>query len=280
MRSAKKNLFLGLKWAFLIIILAFIYIPIFLIIIYSISGEPNIGGVNGFGQFTFALYQKLFTGGSPRLIEATKNTLIIGVSSALIATFIGTLTSVGLYYLRKGKKAVNFVSQITVINADIVTAVGFFLLSIFLSRIGLPIEKGMGWLIIAHAVITTPYVILTVSPRLHQLNPNLYEAGLDLGAGPMRSLFTVIIPQLIGGMISGFALAFTLSLDDFVVTNLNKGTNGVETITTFVYASLRRSLDPAIRALSTIIFVVVLVALIIFNIVKNKKIVDQQKNIK
>ncbi len=279
MKSTKSKLFLCFKWAFLIIVLACIYLPILLIIVYSFSGEPNIGGVNGFGQFTFALYKKLFTN-SPRLMDATKNTLIIGVSSALIATFIGTLTSVGLYYLRKGKKAVNFVSEITVVNADIVTAVGFFLLSIFLTRIGLPVEKGMGWLIVAHAVITTPYVILTVSPRLHQLNPNLYEAGLDLGAGPMRSLFTVIVPQLIGGMVSGFALAFTLSLDDFVVTNLNKGTNGVETITTFVYASLRRSLDPAIRALSTIIFVIVLVALIIFNVVKNKKLKTQQKIIK
>ena len=133
------------------------------------------------------------------------------------------------------------------------------------------------WLIIAHTVITTPYVILNVSPRLNQLNPNLYEAGMDLGAGPVRSLFTVILPQLVGAMISGFALAFTLSLDDFVVTNLNKGTNGVDTISTFVYANLKRNLDPAVRALSTIIFVTVLVVLIIVNIVKNKKKTRMEK---
>lgn len=272
----KNGIFTGLKWAFLIIVLAAIYLPIMFIIVYSFSGEANIGSVNGFGEFTFALYTKLFTN-SHNLMTATMNTLIIGVVSALLATFIGTLTSVGLYYMRRGKKTVNFVSNITVVNAEIVTAVGFFLLSIFLTQIGLPIDRGMGWLIVAHTVITTPYVILTVSPRLNQLNPNLYEAGLDLGAGPMRSLFTVIIPQLIGGMISGFALAFTLSLDDFVVTNLNKGTSGVNTITTYVYASLRRSLDPAIRALSTIIFVVVLIALIIYNVIKNKKAKQQQK---
>lgn len=271
-----RRILLCLKWAFLIAVLACIYLPIMLIIIYSFSGEANIGSANGFGPFTFALYKKLFTN-SPNLMKATGNTLIIGLSSALLATVIGTLSSVGLYYLRKGKKAINFVSEITVINADIITAVGFFLLSIFLVRIGIPVERGIGWLIVAHTIITIPYVILTVSPRLNQLNPNLYEAGLDLGAGPMRSLFTVIVPQLIGGMISGFALAFTLSLDDFVVTNMNKGTGGVDTITTFVYASLRRSLDPAIRALSTIIFTVVLVALIIFNIVKNKKLKQQQK---
>lgn len=119
--------------------------------------------------------------------------------------------------------------------------------------------------------MTTPYVILAVSPRLKQLNPNLFEASMDLGAGPMRSLLTVIVPQLIGGMIAGFALAFTLSLDDFVVTNLNKGNNGVNTISTYVYANLKRNLDPAIRALSTIIFVAVLAVLIAVNVIKKKK---------
>lgn len=266
----KKTLSLALRWLFLIIVLACIYLPIALIILYSFSAEKNIGGENGFGSFTFSLYARLFT--NKQLMQATINTLVIGVVSALLATFLGTFTSVGLYYMKRGKKAVNFVSEITVVNAEIVTAVGFFLLSIFLRDVVMiPVQKGVGWLILAHTIITTPYVILTVSPRLNQLNPNLYEAGLDLGAGPMRSLFTVILPQLIGGMISGFALAFTLSLDDFVVTNLNKGTNGVNTVSTFVYASLRRDLDPAIRALSTILFVTVLAVMIIFNIVKRAK---------
>ena len=266
----KKTLYLVLRWLFLIIVLACIYLPIALIILYSFSSEKNIGGENGFGPFTFSLYTRLFT--NKQLMQATVNTLVIGVVSALLATFLGTFTSVGLYYMKRGKKALNFMSEITVVNAEIVTAVGFFLLSIFLRDVVMiPVQKGVGWLILAHTIITTPYVILTVSPRLNQLNPNLYEAGLDLGAGPMRSLFTVILPQLIGGMISGFALAFTLSLDDFVVTNLNKGTNGVNTVSTYVYASLRRDLDPAIRALSTILFVTVLAVMIIFNIVKRAK---------
>lgn len=266
----KSKLLLALKWAFLAVVLAAIYMPIALIILYSFSSERNIGSGSGFGSFTFSLYVSLFN--NSQLMQATINTLVIGLASALIATIIGTLTAVGLYYMKKGKKAFNFVSQITVVNAEIVTAVGFFLLSIFLRDVvNLPVQKGVGWLIIAHTVMTTPYVILTVAPRLNQLNPNLYEAGLDLGAGPMRSLFTVIVPQLLGGMVSGFALAFTLSLDDFVVTNLNKGTNGVNTISTFVYANLRRNLDPAIRALSTILFVTVLLILIVFNVVKRNK---------
>ncbi|MBE5731288.1 MAG: ABC transporter permease [Clostridiales bacterium] len=270
-----KKLWLVLRWVFLAVVLACIYLPILLIIVYSFSSERNIGSDNGFGEFTFSLYGRLFQ--NDLLMEATLNTLGIGLASALLATFIGTFTAVGLYYMRKGKKAVNLVSQVTVVNAEIVTAVGFLLLSIFLRDvIHIPIEKGVLWLIITHTVLTTPYVILTVSPRLNQLNPNLYEAGLDLGARPMRTLFTVIMPQLIGGMVSGFALAFTLSLDDFVVTNLNKGTSGVNTISTYVYDNLKRNLDPAIRALSTIIFVVVLVVLIVFNIIKNKKAKAEQ----
>lgn len=270
-----KKLWLVLRWVFLAVVLVCIYLPILLIIVYSFSAERNIGSDNGFGDFTFSLYSRLFQ--NDLLMEATLNTLAIGLASALLATFIGTFTAVGLYYMRKGKKAVNLVSQVTVVNAEIVTAVGFLLLSIFLRDvIQIPIEKGVLWLIITHTVLTTPYVILTVSPRLNQLNPNLYEAGLDLGARPMRTLFTVIMPQLIGGMVSGFALAFTLSLDDFVVTNLNKGTSGVNTISTYVYDNLKRNLDPAIRALSTIIFVVVLVVLIVFNIIKNKKAKAEQ----
>lgn len=266
----KGKVSLILRWALLIAVLVCIYAPIALIIVYSFSAEKNIGGPNGFGDFTFSLYTSLFK--NERIMNALFNTLMIGLASATLATVIGTMTSVGLHYMKRGRKAVNFVSQVTVVNAEIVTAVGFFLLSIFLRDVvRVPVEKGVVWLILAHTVITTPYVILNVSPRLSQLNPNLYEAGMDLGAGPVRSMFTVILPQLVGAMISGFALAFTLSLDDFVVTNLNKGTNGVETISTFVYANLKRNLDPAIRALSTIIFVTVLLVLIAVNIVKNRK---------
>ncbi len=266
----KGKVSLILRWALLIAVLVCIYAPIALIIVYSFSAEKDIGGPNGFGDFTFSLYTSLFK--NERIMNALFNTLMIGLAAATLATVIGTMTSVGLHYMKRGRKAVNFVSQVTVVNAEIVTAVGFFLLSIFLRDVvRVPVEKGVVWLILAHTVITTPYVILNVSPRLSQLNPNLYEAGMDLGAGPVRSMFTVILPQLVGAMISGFALAFTLSLDDFVVTNLNKGTNGVETISTFVYANLKRNLDPAIRALSTIIFVTVLLVLIAVNIVKNRK---------
>ena len=247
-----------------------------MIIVYSFSTARNVGGE--FGNFTFSLYEKFFN--NEKLLDATVNTLLIGLLSAFFATVLGTTAAVGIHYMkRKTRAMVDASSQITVVNAEIVTAMGFFLLMLFLrDMIQIPVNFGLTWLIIAHTVITTPYVILTVSPRLKQLNPNLLEASMDLGAGPMRSLITVLLPQLAGAMLSGFALAFTLSLDDFVITNINTYGAGIDTISTFVYSSLRKKGIPSeVRALSTIIFVVVLVVLIVYNVIKNKKQKKQAK---
>ena len=262
----QKIILLVVGWLILALALAFMYLPLVLIVLYSFSSAKLVGGK---GEFTFELYANLFKNQS--LMSAAGNTIVIGLVSSLIATLIGTVSAVGIFYMKRGKKAANLVSQITVVNAEIVTAVAFFLLVLFLGNtLRLPVQKGLGWLILCHTMLTIPYVILSVSPRLNQLNPNLFEAGQDLGAGPMRTLLTVIFPQLVKGMISGFAIAFTLSLDDFVITKMNTG-NGIATISTFVYDSLKRTLDPAVRALSTIIFVVVLAVLIVMNIVSRKK---------
>ena len=273
MKKKSASVWLVARWVIILAVLIAIYLPLIMIILYSFSTARSVGG--DFGSFTFALYENLFK--NDNLLAATKNTLIIGLVSAFISTILGTTAAIGIHYMRrKVKGVVETSSQITVVNAEIVTAMGFFLLMLFLREtVGLPVNKGMVWLIIAHTVITTPYVILTVSPRLKQLNPNLLEASMDLGAGPMRSLLTVMLPQLAGAMVSGFALAFTLSLDDFVVTSLNTSAN-IDTISTYVYAGLRHNLKNDIRALSTIIFVIVLVVLIAFNIMKDKK-AKQQK---
>lgn len=257
---------LVVKWAILALVLIAIYLPLVMIIIYSFSTAKDVGGE--YGNFTFALYAKLFE--NKNLLNATFNSLIIGLSSALLATVLGTTAAVGIHYMRrKTRAAVDAVSQITVVNAEIVTAMGLFLLMIFLRDvISIPVNFSLWWLIIAHTVITTPYVILTVSPRLKQLNPNILEASMDLGAGPMRSLFTVMLPQLAGAMVSGFALAFTLSLDDFVVTRINSFGANVETISTYVYNGIRRGFPIEIRSLSTIIFVAVLAILIVYNVIK------------
>ena len=268
-----KKVSLVLRWVFLIVVLVALYAPIALIVVYSFSSEKNIGSANGFGQFTFSLYSSLFS--NRQIMSATLNTLIIGLVSATLATAVGTLTAVGLHYMKRGKKTVNFVSQITVVNAEIVTAVGFFLLSIFLRDVlKLPVQKGVGWLILAHTVMTTPYVILTVSPRLSQLNPNLYEAGLDLGASPTKALFSVIMPEILPGIFSGFMLAITLSLDDYIVSTFTRPPT-FDTISTYVFDAYAKggkgSSVPALRALSTIIFVVMLIVLLVQNILAGKK---------
>lgn len=267
--KTSSRLFLILKWVVLLVVLAAIYLPLIMIIAYSFSTAKSVGG--DFGDFTFVLYEKLFQ--NKQLLTATKNTIIIGLVSALLATILGTTAAVGIHYMRrKTKAAVDAASQITIVNTEIVTAMGFFLLMIFIrDTVRIPVNFSIWWLIITHTVITMPYVVLTVSPRLKQLNPNLLEASMDLGAGPMRSLITVMLPQLAGAMISGFALAFTLSLDDFVVTNINSFGANVETISTYVYSGIRKKLPSDIRALSTIIFLVVLIVLIVYNVIKNKK---------
>ena len=275
MNKTSSRVFLALKWLILIVVLLAIYLPLLMIIVYSFSASKTVGG--DFGDFTFVLYKNLFS--NTTLLSALKNTLIIGLSSAAIATVLGTTAAVGIHYMRRrAKSAADTASQITVVNAEIVTAMGFFLLMIFLRDVvQIPLNFNLGWLIVTHTVITTPYVILTVTPRLKQLNPNTLEASMDLGAGPMRSLFTVMLPQLAGAMVSGFALAFTLSLDDFVVTTINSIGADLETISTYVYSGIKRKMPIDIRALSTIIFVVVLTALIVYNVVQTKRANKQAK---
>ena len=266
-----------IKWAIVLAVLAFMYLPLLMIVIYSFSPAKTVGA--DFETFTFLLYAKLTE--NEGLVNATVNSLLIGLASALFATILGTTAAVGIHYMRrKTRAAVEAASQITVVNTEIVTAMGFFLLMLFMrDTIELPVNFDIWWLIIAHTVITTPYVILTVSPRLKQLNPNLLEASMDLGAGPMRSLITVLLPQLAGAMVSGFALAFTLSLDDFVVTRINSFGTNIETISTYVYSRITKQNFPReIRALSTIIFVTVLTVLIVYNVIKINKAKKDLKN--
>ncbi|MBP5177873.1 MAG: ABC transporter permease [Clostridia bacterium] len=264
MNKTSSKIWLAARWVILIVALTAIYLPLLMIIVYSFSNSRAVGGE--FGNFTFSLYESLFK--NEKLLTATRNTIVVGLISAVFATALGTTAAIGIHYMRRKIRVFTEASsQITVVNAEIVTAIGLFLLLLFLrDTITLPVDFGLAWLTIAHIVITTPYVILTVSPRLRQLNPNLLEASMDLGAGPMRSLITVMLPQLAGAMVSGFALAFTLSLDDFVITKINAGET--ETISTYIYSGIRHNLKNDIRALSTIIFVVVLVALIVYNVIK------------
>ncbi len=257
----KKQVKSALIWTFVGIALFVMYVPILILIIYSFTDAKALGVWNG---FSFELYKNLFN--DPEILSALGNSMILAVSSATLATFLGTTAAVGIYYMRKWKKsAANFIANITMENAEIVTGVAFMIFFLVVN-----IHYGWAALIIAHTMIIVPYVILSVTPRLSQINPNLYEAGLDLGASPVRSLFTVVVPQLLPGMISGFIMAFTLSLDDFIVSKFING--GVQTIPIYLYNALaKRGADPTLRALSSVLFVAVLAMLIALNVVSARK---------
>ena len=237
--------------------LLLLYIPLLLLIVFSFTPGPALGQWNG---FSFELYRDLFT--NRGAMAAVRTTFVTAIVSGLIAVVIGTFTAIGIFHMKKRPKALATAgTQITVINAEVVTGFAF---AILFAQIGVMFGGryifGMWTLIISHIMFTTPFVILAVMPRLYQLNPNLYEAGLDLGAGPTRTMFTVIMPQLVPGMISGFALAVTVSLDDFVVGNFTRGVMGLETISSWLYNS-RQGIPPESRPLSAIILLFAFVAL-------------------
>lgn len=182
--------------------------------------------------------------------------------------FAGQYYAIGIFNLRtRARKAISFVNNIPILNGDIIIGISLFLLFVSL---GIP--QGYTTVVLAHITFCTPYVVLSVLPRLKQMNPNIYEAALDLGATPMQALRKVIVPEILPGMISGFMLAVTLSIDDFAVTVFTIGNEGLETLSTYIYADARKGgLTPELRPLSTIIFVLVLVLLVIINRHASKK---------
>ena len=233
---------------YLWILLLVLYAPLVFIAVCSFTESKVLGNWKG---FSVQLYSNLLTGnmqGNSSLLTAVQNTLLIAVAAALVS----------------------FLNSIPMINPDVITGVSLFLLFVFLH-----VGQGFLTVILAHITFCTPYVVLSVLPKLRQLNPNTYEAALDLGATPMQALRKVMIPQLKGGMISGFMLAFTMSLDDFAVTFFTRGTVGLETLSTYIYADARKGgLTPELRPLMTLIFLLILVVLLVMNLRQEK----QKKN--
>ena len=246
--------------SYIVLLLVMLYAPIIIIAIFSFTDSKVLGNWTG---FSVDLYTSLFSGGvSGRLIDAIKNTFLIALVAATVSTLLGTVAAIGINDLRyRKRRAINFVNNIPILNPDIITGISLFLLFVSMG-----ITQGYTTVILAHIAFCTPYVVLSVMPRLMQMNPNIYEAALDLGATPMQAMRRVIIPEIRPGMISGFILAFTLSIDDFAVTIFTNGTDGLETLSTFIYADARKGgLTPELRALSTIILVVVLLLLVVVN---------------
>lgn len=249
--------------AYIWILLALLYAPIIFIAIFSFTEARTLGNWTG---FSFELYKHIFSGGvsgGASLMSAIENTLLIALVAAAFSTILGTVSAIGIYNLKgRKKKTIQFLNNIPMINPDVITGVSLFLLFIFLH-----FSQGYLTVILAHISFCTPYVVLSVMPKLGQMNPNIYEAALDLGATPSQALRKVLIPQLRPGMVSGFILAFTMSLDDFAVTFFTRGTIGLETLSTYIYADARKGgLTPELRPLMTLIFTIILVLLIIMNV--------------
>lgn len=237
-----------------------LYAPIFIIVVFSFTEAKVLGSWTGFST---ELYASLFRGDAgTALNNAVLNTLIIALVSATVSTILGSIAAIGIFNMkRRQRQMVSFVNSIPIINPDIITGI-----SIFLLFVALGVSRGIGTVICAHIAFCTPYVVLSVMPRLMKMNPSLYEAALDLGATPFVALQKVLIPELRPGILSGFMLALTLSIDDFAVTLFTKGSGGIDTLSTFIYADARKGgLTPELRPLFALVFLVILALLIVQN---------------
>ena len=253
-----------------------------MLIAFSVSTN-DVVSFSGDFNFGFQLYVNLFsnTKVAHDIWVAVGNTLIVAVTSALVAVVLGTLGAIGTFYLKKrSKKAVEILTQIPIANAEIVIALSLTVMFVF---IGTYIFRGAHlfsyWtLLIGHVVLAIPFVYLSVKPKLQQMDPNLYEAALDLGATPSQGLRKVIIPQIMPGVFSGFLLSITLSLDDYIVTEFTRGAGllsgdaAIETLSTYIQTSLKKHTVPAeLRPLTLIIFLTILAIVIGITIYRNNQ---------
>lgn len=240
---------------YLVIILIFLYAPIATMMVLSFNESKSR---TQWGGFSLQWYTQLFE--SRTIMDALYNTLVIAFLSALIASVIGTAASIAISSMRKVPKTIVMgITNIPMLNADIVTGI-----SLMLAFIAFGISLGFKTILIAHITFNIPYVILSVMPKLKQTSKSTYEAAMDLGASPIYAFFKVVFPDILPGVLSGFLLAFTMSLDDFIITHFTRGA-GINTLSTLIYSEVRRGIKPSMYALSTIIFVAVLVLLIITN---------------
>ena len=240
---------------YLVIILIFLYAPIFTMMVLSFNQSKSR---THWGGFTLSWYTQMFE--SRAIMYALYTTLLVAMISALVATVIGTVTAIAISHMKPVSKNIFMsISNIPMLNADIVTGI-----ALMLAFIAFGISLGFKTVLISHITFNIPYVILSVMPKLKQTDRSTYEAALDLGASPAYAFFEVVFPDIMPGVLSGFLLAFTMSLDDFIITHFTKGA-GINTLSTLIYSEVRRGIRPSMYALSTVIFVVVLVVLLIAN---------------
>lgn len=240
---------------YLLIILLFLYLPIVTLMVLSFNQSKSMFKWTG---FSLRWYKEMFH--DTQMLSAVWNTFSIAMLSSIIASIIGVLACIGiLQFGRKGQALLLGVNNIPLLNADIVTGI-----SLMLAFIAFGFYLNWGTVLLAHITFSIPYVILSVMPKLRQLGISNYEAALDLGASPAVAFWKVVLPDIKPGIVSGFLLAFTMSVDDFVVTHFTRGA-GINTISTLIYSQVKVGIRPTLFALSTIIFIVVMVVLLIVN---------------
>ena len=248
------------------IIFAFLYAPLVIMVLFSFNSSNSLSVFTG---FSLDWYKELFA--SDEVLEALTNTLILAAFSSVIATVVGTAAAIGIEKMRTKwlKAAVNTVSNLPMMNPDIVTGISMALLFVFAMRLfNLDSMLGFGTVLIAHITFNLPYVILSVIPKIRQMDRNLPEAALDLGCTPIESFFRVELPFILPGILSGLVMAFTLSLDDFVISYFT--TEGdFQTLPIYIFGMTKRTVTPDIYSLSTLLFVSVLVLLILSNLIQS-----------
>lgn len=249
---------------YMALLLAFLYVPIFVLIVFSFNTTKSRTVFEG---FTFDWYIRLFQ--NELILTSLRNTIIISVLAATISTILGTAAAIGINNMRKIPKAVVMnINSFPIINPEIVTGVSLMLLFVFFAA-RMNFSFGFGTLLIAHITFDVPYVILNVMPKFRQMNPNLYEAAQDLGCNSIMAFFKVVLPEIMPGIVSGFLMSFTFSLDDFIISYFTSGATS-QTLPITIYSMTRRKVSPEINALSTIIFVVVVIVLIAKNMIEKK----------
>lgn len=240
---------------YLSLVFLFLYAPIIVLIIFSFNNSKSMAVWEG---FTFKWYKELIS--DDRILTALYYTLSVAIISATVSTVVGTLSSIGIFKMRGiSKKVILNINYLPVLNPDIVTGIALMSLFAFFS-----FKFGFTTMLLAHITFNLPYVILSVLPKLKQLPSNIEDAAMDLGATPSYTLRKVILPQIMPGIISGFLIAFTMSIDDFVISFFTTG-SGVTNLSIEVYSMAKRGIKPEINALSTLMFIVVLTLLLIVN---------------
>lgn len=256
-----------LSKSYIALVLAVLYIPILVLMLFSFNSTNNTGLFTGFSLYW---YEELFR--SAETFAALKNTLILAVSSAVISTIIGTAAALGLDRMRSKflKGAITSVTNVPMMNPDIVTGISMMLLFVFVGTMLGTTEKLSFWtLLIAHVTFNLPYVILNVSPKFRQMDKFLPEAALDLGCTPAQSFFKVELPNIMPGIVTGFIMAFTMSLDDFVISYFCAGSD-FQTLPILIYSMTKKEVKPDIYALSTLMIIAILTLLILTNLSEGK----------